>query len=460
MATGNAVIHMKTFFPLLAAVLSISFASAADWPQWMGEKRDGVWREAGIVKKFPEEGLKTLWRTPINGGYSGPAISGGKLYIMDRKPGPPLERKAGDRSIPALPGDERVACFDAATGALLWEQKYESRYRVDYPSGPRVTPLAHGGKVFTLGAMGDLLCLNADTGAVVWRKNFMEEYALPDPPVWGWAAQPLLDGNRLICLVGGTNSAVVAFDAHSGKELWRALTTKEIGYAPPVICEAAGKRQLIVWHPEAVVSLNPETGAAHWTQPYPAEGKQKRPEVTVAMPRASGDLLFLTSFYHGALMLKLDQERPGASVLWNRKSSSSSDFDAGLHTTMTTPVFSHGSLYGVCALGEFRALDAKTGDRLWETYEPMGGKKGLFATAFIVAHEDRHFIWNDQGELILARLSPEKYEEISRARLLDRSENARGREVVWSAPAFANKRFYARNQRELICVSLEDGKQG
>src|SRR5438445_9001853 len=81
------------------------------------------------------------------------------------------------------------------------------------------------------------------------------------------------DGERLICLVGGTNSAVVAFDKETGNELWRALTAVEIGYAPPVLHRIAGRRQLIIWHPDALVGLEPETGNVLWTQKYPIEGK-------------------------------------------------------------------------------------------------------------------------------------------------------------------------------------------
>jgi outer membrane protein assembly factor BamB len=304
--------------------------------------------------------------------------------------------------------------------------------------------------------MGDLLCLNSTNGDVLWKRSFLKEYAASNAPVWGWASHPILDGNKIISLVGGEGSAVVAFDADSGKEIWRALSTREIGYAPPVLHTAGGKRQLIVWHSEAISSLNPDNGEVYWTQPYPAEGKPQRPEVTVAMPRISGDDLFLTSFYHGALMLQLDRDKPAATILWNRHSASLSKFDVGLHTTMTTPLFKGGYVYGICAQGELRCLDAKTGDRKWETFAATDGKEGYFATVFFTEYRDRVFIWNDQGDLILAKLTPEKYEEISRARLLDRTENARGRDVVWSAPAFANRCFFARNLRELICVSLAD----
>ncbi|HVK57476.1 MAG TPA: PQQ-binding-like beta-propeller repeat protein, partial [Candidatus Kapabacteria bacterium] len=241
-----------------------------------------------------------------------------------------------------------------------------------------------------------------------------------------------------------------------GKELWRALTSREIGYAPPVIAKVAGKEQVIIWHTEAVAGVRPESGEVIWSVQYPVEGKHQRPEVTIAMPRVEGDLLFVTSFYHGGLMLKFTGEK--AEVLWNKKSTSRSSFNAGLHTTMTTPVLKDGFIYGICGTGELRCLRADTGERVWETREHVNGKETVFGTSFLIKNGergDRFFIWTDLGDLIIADLTPEKYREVSRAHLLDPVENARGRDVVWSHPAFAQKSFFARNQKEIICVSLE-----
>jgi hypothetical protein len=127
---------------------------------------------------------------------------------------------------------------------------------------------------------------------------------------------------------------------------------------------------------------------------------------------------------------------------------------------MATPVLKDGFIYGICAAGELRCLDAKSGERVWESREHLGGKERMFGTSFLVQQgdqSDRFFIWTDLGDLIIARLTPEKYQEISRTHLLEPTENARGRDVVWSHPAFANKAVFVRNQKELICVSL-DGK--
>ena len=112
----------------------------------------------------------------------------------------------------------------------LWKHEYDCVYRVDYPAGPRATPLAAGTRVYTLGAMGDLLCLETATGQMHWSKNFPKDYQA-EVPVWGFAAHPLLDGDRLICLVGGADSLVVAFHKDTGKELWRALSAPEPGFS-------------------------------------------------------------------------------------------------------------------------------------------------------------------------------------------------------------------------------------
>jgi outer membrane protein assembly factor BamB len=442
---------MKSSATVLQLVLGTLVVCADDWPQWMGPQRDGVWRETGIVEKLPTNGPSVLWRTKVNRGYCGPAVVGDRLYMLDRQQGSPPERKPGERTLPIIPGNERVLCLDATTGKKIWEYAYDCPYRIAYPSGPRATPLVAGGRVFTLGAMGDLLCLDARNGKVAWERHFVTEFT-GEPPVWGYAAHPLLDGDRLICLVGGTNSAVVAFHKDTGRELWRALDAREIGYAPPVLHAVNGRRELIVWHPDAVAALAPDTGRILWTHPYPVGGKPQRPEVTIAMPRLTGTKLFLSSFYQGSLLLEIGGAQP--VVDWNRRSKRKSEFEDGLHTTMCTPVIRDGHLYGMCGFGELRCLDLATGDRKWETFAASEGKKSMFGQAFIVEQAGRYWLWNDQGELILARLTPQGYEELSRARLLPTIERTRGRDVLWCHPAFANRRAYVHNGEELISISL------
>jgi outer membrane protein assembly factor BamB len=275
--------------------------------------------------------------------------------------------------------------------------------------------------------------------------------------VWGWSAHPVLDGNRLFCLVGGKDSVVIAFDKESGKDLWKALNAEEIGYAPPVVIKAGGKRQLIVWHTESVNALDPETGKPYWSQPYPTKGPPQRPAVNIATPRCAGDLLYVTSFYHGSLMLRLDSDKPAAKVLWKSKIENPSKADA-LNTVMMTPIIKDGHIYGVAGLGQLRCLKAETGEQQWETFAATCGKKVFLSTAFLVEQGDRFFIFNDLGDLLIARLTPKGYKEIDRAHVIEPTQDGRDRMVIWCQPAFANRCLFVRNDKELLCLSLAAGK--
>jgi outer membrane protein assembly factor BamB len=434
-------------------ILTAAHARANDWPQWLGSERGGVWRETGLVEKFPKGGPRVLWRKPLAEGYSGPAVVGDRVYVMDRERERDTEGKPKRPTRDGIAGNERVLCLNATDGTVIWKHVYDCPYTISYPAGPRTTPLVQDGRVYTLGAMGDLLCLDADKGKVIWSKNLMKEYKLDAPPVWGWAAHPLLDGDLLYCLVGGENSAVVAFNKDTGAEVWKALTTQEVGYSPPMIYEAGGKRQLIIWLSEAIHALDPATGRVYWKQAYPTDRPPQRPAVNIITVRRLDDLLFLSTYYHGPLMLKLDRDKPGASVLWKGKSNNPARPD-GLHMLMAPPVLKDGHIYGVCAAGQLRCLKAQTGEQVWETFAATGGKKGDCATAFLVPQGGRYIIFNDQGDLILARLSPKGYDEIDRAHILEPVQAARGREVVWSHPAFARRCVFARNDKEMVCVSL------
>ena len=405
-----------------------------DWPQWGGPQRDGIWRETGILDAFPADGLKVRWRQPLGAGYTGPAVANDRVYVTDR---------------PQRTQTERVLCLDERTGKPIWTHTYASRYQgINRNSGPRATPTVADGKVYTIGTMGHLFCFDAATGKIVWKKNFVDDFGT-NVPMWGMSAGALVDGERLICLVGGADGAgVVAFHKDTGTEIWRSLNLEDPGYCPPVIFEVGGTRQLIVWHPEAVVSLNPETGTSHWTVPFKVKSN-----LTIPTPVLEGDRLFLTAFYDGPFMLKLAQDRPAASLLWRGKSRSERPRQTdGLHSIMATPVMRDGHVYGVCSYGMMRCLDATTGRRVWNTLDFTG--EGRWWNAFLVPQRDRFFICNEQGELIIARLSPQGHKIISRTQLIEPTGAENGRQIVWSHPAFANRHVFARNDKEIICASL------
>lgn len=420
---------MKPGFLIIISAVCCSL-SADDWPQWGGPAGDIVWRESGIVDELPTDGLlPRVWSAPVAEGYSGPAVADDKVFLTDRM---------------AKARTERVLCFDAESGRELWKHEYPSRYTVSYPAGPRATPVIDGDRVYTIGAVGQMYCLNSSTGAEVWKKDFQTDFGTK-LPIWGMAAAPLLDGDKLITLVGGQDNAlVVAFDKSTGKEIWRALNDPVIGYAPPVIYEFGGRRQLITWHPSAVSSLDPETGEVIWEHLW-----NIRAGLSIPMPRQIGDRLFLTSFYNGPLMLSVSAD--SAEVVWKGNSNSEQKTD-GLHSIMPTPWVTDTNIFGVCSYGQLRGLDSKTGKRLWETRDATG--QGRWWNAFIIPHEDRFFLHNEQGDLIIANLTAGGYEEISRAKLVEPTRKVQRRMTIWSHPAFAMKSVFARNDKELVRVSL------
>ena len=424
---------------LIWAVLIPQVAHGEDWPQWRGPNRDGVWRETGIVSELPQE-LNFKWRMEIGQGYAGPAVVGNRLYITDLVSAADDQTSAGSR--------ERVLCMDAGTGATLWKHEYARDYEISYPQGPRATPTVHRGKVYTLGAMGDLLCLDAATGKVLWSRNYIRDFGA-QAPVWGFSAAPLVDGRKLIVIAGGNeNRCVLALDKETGREIWRSLEADEPGYSAPVIFQFGGARQLVIWNPKGLYGLDPETGQVYWSREFPV-----RNGLTLATPIFDPDrnLLFVSAFYDGPLMMRTRSEQPSAALLWKGRSTSEIETD-GLHSLMCTPVLDRGHLYGVDSYGQLRCLDALTGQRVWETLKATG--KGRWWNAFLVRHQNRFIILNEQGEMIFARLSPEGYQETSRTTLIEPVVPIQRRLTVWSHPAFANRSIYARNNRSIVCADL------
>ena len=445
------------FLTLALLGLTSTGARADDWPQWLGPQRDGVWRETGILEKFPQGGPLIRWRTPIGAGYAGPAVAQGKVYVTDRVVAPraPVSSNPFD-SRTVIPGVERVLCLDESNGKILWKYQYDCPYQVSYPAGPRTTPIVHQGKVYTLGTMGHLFCLDAANGQVLWSKELQKEYTVGNGGSiwWGCAANPLLDGDKLICLVGGPGSIVVAFHKDTGKELWKALSASETGYSSPVIYEHGGRRQLIVWNPDSVNALDPETGRLFWSHSFPCKNG-----LTVSMPRLAGDNLFITAFYDGSLMLQLQPGQAPPRVVWKSKNRSEmSRLTDGLHSIIPTPFLRDGYIYGVCSYGQLRCLKADTGERIWQTLRATtnDGKEVRWGNAFLIPQQDRFFLINEKGDLIIARLTPKGYEEIDRAHILEPDNRSPGRAVNWSHPAFAQRSMFARNDHEIVCVSLAD----
>jgi hypothetical protein len=430
-------------------------ARADDWSQWLGPHRDGIWRESGIVERFPEGGPPLRWKKKIGGGYTGPAVADGRVFLMDRqsdvKPeellvlpeGSPASKRSFYRRL--LPGKERVLCLRETDGTELWSHSYDCPYTsvAAYAIGPRCTPTVDGDRVYTLGAEGNLLCLRVGDGSIVWSRDFKKDYDLVIP-LWGVAAHPLIDHDRLICVVGGKNSTCVAFDKHTGRELWRSMNAPQPGYCAPIIYEFGGLRQIIIWHGGAVNGLNPENGEVYWSVPF-----KTQTAMSIGAPQKEGNSLFLMGFNRRSARIEVAESGRSAEIVWEGNPK------RGIDGVMNTAVLLDGHIYGCGYQGRYICARLDTGERLWSTYKPSTGKRPRhWANVFTIRHKDRFFHANDLGDLIIAKMSPAGYEEVDRAHLIDPTHQVVNRTVVWSHPAFANRSVYLRNDQELRCYSL------
>ena len=432
-------------FGVLALVATSVMLHAEDWPEFRGKGRMGVWNETGILEQFPADGLQVRWRVPIKPGYSSPSVADGRIFLTDRT------------IIDGNDGTERAFALEEATGRLLWEVEWEADYRgILWPNGPRATPTVDGDRVYVLGATGVLHCLYVETGAIHWKRDYIEEFGA-DVTAFGIASPPLVVGSRLIALVGGEDALVVAFDKVTGKELWRSIEAlSDPGMGHPLLIEAGGVQQVIIWGPTALYSVNPETGDVYWQEPFRA-----MPPMSIPVPVFTGKYLLVTNFYTGSLLMELSDTEPTATLVWKGASSSEIETDT-LHSVIGTPVILGDHIYGTCSYGQLRCLRLATGERLWESQE-VTQERARWASAFIVPNGDRLFISNDRGELIIARFTPEGYEEIDRTKLITPTSPPGVRRKLGQVsvvhPAFANQHIYMRNDEELISYSMAAADQ-
>ncbi|MHC4192137.1 MAG: PQQ-binding-like beta-propeller repeat protein, partial [Planctomycetota bacterium] len=384
----------KSILAVIIVILLNIQASAADWPQWRGSNRDGVWREKGIVQKFNAPQLPIRWRVKIANGYSGPTVASGRVYVTDRLTTPTAV--------------ERVHCFDAMSGKRIWSHTYECSYKngktVGYPNGPRAAVTINEGRAYSLGTMGHFFCFDAVKGQVLWSKDLKAEYKIR-MPIWGIAAAPLVEGNLVIVQIGGEdNACIVAFDKVAGSEKWRALNDPA-SYSAPVIIRQAGKDVLVCWTGKGVVGLDPLTGKLHWQHPF----TPSKMVLNIATPVFEIGYLFVSGFYDGSLLLKVDPDELAVEKVWRRKGASERNTDS-LHCCISTAVLQADYIYGVDSYGELRCLDLHTGDRIWESLDAV--PKDRWSNIHMVRHEDKIWMFNERGELIICKLSPEGFHEI------------------------------------------------
>jgi outer membrane protein assembly factor BamB len=392
-------------------------ASAADWPQFLGPKRDGTTPDE-VADRFPQAGPPAVWSKKVGHGFSGPVVAGGAVLLFHR---------VGDVAV--------LDAYDAAHGKLKWSAKYPTNYRDDFgfDEGPRATPAVAGGLVYTLGAEGALACWRAEDGGKVWSVDTKAAFNA-DKGFFGVACSPLVEGDLVVINVGGRDGAgIVAFDRNDGKVRWKA-TNDEAGYASPVAATVNEKRYVLSFTREGLVGLDPAGGAVRFTFHWRS---RSHASVNAATPLVVGDTIFLSASYGtGAVLLRLQDERP--QEVWSGDDSLSNHYATSVHHK--------GYLYGFDGRQEqtprLRCVEWATGQVKW-TEEDFG------AGTLIVAG-DRLLILTEKGELVVAPATHDGFKPTARANVLQSEARAHA--------ALANGMFFARDKDTLVCVDLHGRK--
>ncbi len=442
---------------LCLATLPLTRLMAEDWPQWRGPNRDGIWQTTGLVDSLPDGQLPLDWSVEIGAGYSGPTVADGRVYVMDRI-------TADEKQT------ERILCLDSKTGEQRWVHEYAAPYTVSYTAGPRASVTIDEGRAYAVGSMGHFHCLDAASGAVIWKRDLEQEYEIK-LPIWGIAASPLIYQDKVIQQVAGTNGAcMVAFEKLTGKEVWRALD-EVAGYSSPVVIQQAGQDVLVCWTGESLSGLDPQSGRVHWAHTM----KPTRMPIGIGTPVIDGELIFVSSFYDGSLMIRAPRDSLTSELVWraigtDEKSTGSKSVQVGketitadeevygMHAMIGTSIVADGYIYGVDSYGEMRCLDAANGKRVWEDLTAV--PKSRWSTIHMVRQADRVWMFNERGELLISQLSPEGLKVIERCQLIEPTSvqlNQRGG-VCWTHPAFAEQSIFARNDNRIVRASLAKPK--
>lgn len=396
----------------LALLLFALPSFAQDWPRFRGPSGDGAWNPPGLPADLANVAPRQLWKLSIGAGFGGVTVSGGRVFVMDRQKSPEEV--------------ERVLCFDARDGKPLWEHKYPVSYGgMDYGTGPRASVTIHEGRAYTFGTTGIAACLDAATGAVKWQRDTVKELGAVVPK-WGFAASPLIWKDNVILHCGAKpKGSVVALDLASGAERWRG-GSDPAGYCTPVVFDG----RLIQWGPEHVEAIEPGTGRELWRLPY-----EITYGVSIAQPIAHEGIVFVSGYWHGSRAIRATD----GSLAWSEEKT--------LCGLMSQPLYRDGHVF-LLTKGEgvvcFKLAD---GAIRWRDGHVLTPKERNPHISLVWADEKNGVVCglNALGELVFARFTTEKFEELSRHSIIGKT---------WAHPAYARNAVFARSDSELVAWEL------
>lgn len=403
---------MPRILTVAVALLLAAPVSAGDWPQWLGPNRDGISPE----KVEPWKGAPTvLWKKPAGEGHSSPVVADGRVFIHAKIAGK---------------DEEEVVAFAVADGKELWRTKYDrAKFDSKFGNGPRATPAVADGKVYTYGITGVVACFETDSGKLIWQVDARKQFDAGFP-TFGFSSSPLIDGKNVIVAVGAKGASVVAFDRESGKVAWKALDDNA-SYSSPVIFGEGPGRELVVFTADGLVGLKPADGSLVWRFPF----KDLLFESS-ATPVKLGNSILASAITVGSALIT--PEGKEVKEVWK---------NPALNSYFTTPVpVGKDHIFMVSGdlakkQASLRAVNLANGKVVWSK-----DRVGIFAAALLKTGDDKILMLTDNGQLVLVAADPTAYKELARSKVCGQA---------WAPPALSNGKLYVRDDKELICLSLE-----
>lgn len=392
---------------------------AKDWPQFLGPNRNGISSETGLLTSWPAGGPKVVWRAQGGVGMSGLAISQGRLVTL-------LQND----------GKQRVVAHDAKSGKRLWEAEVGPSYRNPMGNGPRSTPTIVGDRLYAFTGEGILLALKLGDGKIVWRHNVVEELGGKGAE-YGMACSPLVVEDQVIVTAGVPGGSVVAYDRSTGKLAWK-IGRDTAGYSSPALLNVAGRKQIVVFTGKAVMGLSPKTGDQLWRYQYATNF-----DCNIATPLADKGRVFIScGENHGSALLAFKPRGTGYDVeeVWTSFGPRSV-----MRNEWQTSMLLDGYLYGMDNVGgagpitHLNCVELATGKRVWQ--------QRRFGKGNLIAADGKLFISTMNGELVVVRATPERFEEIGRTEVLGATRQA---------PALAGGLLYLRDDREIVCLNVRE----
>jgi outer membrane protein assembly factor BamB len=404
-------------FVFVIIVTSSSSVTSAQWPQWGGPNRDFKLADKGLAASWPEEGPKRLWTRDLGDGYCCILEDRGVLYTMYRH---------GDEDV--------VVALDAKTGKTNWEYAYAaSTYKenkLDFGKGPNATPLLSGGRLYTIGFTAKMHCLDAKSGKLLWSHDLIKEFG-GKIQEFGYAVSPLLYQKNVIVEIGGKEAGLVAFDAKSGKPIWKS-PEYDISYAPPILINVDGEDQIVFMSSTEVIGVSPKDGSALWRHPQVNQYKNN-----CFMPIWGPDHLLVISSHSdaGTRVLKLhhgDGEKTEVEELWHDTKKKI------FHSTAVRVGDNIVGTLGDMAPTFLACWDVKTGKEAWRV-------RG-FPKANCLYVDGKMIVLDEDGMLALAEVSEKGCEIKGKVQLLDK--------VAWTAPTLVGTKLYVRDRRQIMALEL------